>query len=58
MSKNLKAPILKGQEIGKVQFIKDGKVIVESPLVSQTEIKEAGWWTLFKRTAGMFTKTE
>ncbi|MGG0740156.1 D-alanyl-D-alanine carboxypeptidase family protein [Niallia taxi] len=58
MSKNLKAPILKGQEIGKVQFIKDGKIIVESPLVSQTEIKEAGWWTLFKRTAGMFTKTE
>lgn len=58
MSKNLKAPILKGQEIGKVEFIKDGKVIVESPLVSQTEIKEAGWWTLFKRTAGMFTKTE
>ncbi len=58
MNKDLKAPIAKGQEIGKVQFIKDGKTVVESPLVSQTEIKEAGWWTLFKRTAGMFTKTQ
>jgi len=58
MNKDLKAPIAKGQEIGKVQFVKDGKTVVESPLVSQTEIKEAGWWTLFKRTAGMFTKTQ
>lgn len=58
MNKDLKAPIAKGQEIGKVLFIKDGKTVVESPLVSQTEIKEAGWWTLFKRTAGMFTKTQ
>ncbi|HWJ79969.1 MAG TPA: D-alanyl-D-alanine carboxypeptidase family protein [Niallia sp.] len=58
MNKNLKAPIEKGQEIGQIEYVKDGKVLVSSPLVSQKEVKEAKWWTLFKRSAGMFTKTE
>jgi len=58
MNKKLKAPIEKGQEIGQIEYVKDGKVVVSSPLVSQKEVKEAKWWTLFKRSAGMFTKTE
>jgi len=58
MNKKLKAPIEKGQEIGQIEYVKDGKVLVSSPLVSQKEVKEAKWWTLFKRSAGMFTKTE
>ncbi|GKU81078.1 D-alanyl-D-alanine carboxypeptidase family protein [Niallia sp. NCCP-28] len=57
MKKNLKAPIAKGQEIGTIKYTKDGKTLIESPLVAQKEIKEAGWWKLFKRSVGMFTKT-
>ncbi|KAB7672879.1 D-alanyl-D-alanine carboxypeptidase family protein [Bacillus sp. B1-b2] len=58
MNKDLKAPIEKGQEIGTIEYKKDGKTLVTSPLVAQKEVKEAKWWTLFKRSAGMFTKTE
>jgi serine-type D-Ala-D-Ala carboxypeptidase (penicillin-binding protein 5/6) len=58
MDKNLKAPIDKGQEIGKITYKQDGKTLVTSPLVAQKEVKQAKWWTLFKRSAGMFTKTE
>lgn len=57
MKKNLKAPIAKGQEIGTIKYTKDGKMLIESPLVAQKDIKEAGWWKLFKRSVGMFTKT-
>jgi len=58
MNKNLKAPIQKGQEIGEITYKQDGKTLVTSPLVAQKEVKQAKWWTLFKRSAGMFTKTE
>lgn len=58
INKNLKAPIEKGQEIGKITYKQDGKTLVTSPLVAQKEVKQAKWWTLFKRSAGMFTKTE
>ncbi|HEO8418799.1 D-alanyl-D-alanine carboxypeptidase family protein [Niallia sp. FSL W8-0635] len=58
MNKNVKAPIEKGQEIGKITYKQDGKTLVTSPLVAQKEVKQAKWWTLFKRSAGMFTKTE
>lgn len=58
MNKDLKAPIEKGQEIGTIEYKKDGKTLVTSPLVAQKEVKKAKWWTLFKRSAGMFTKTE
>lgn len=56
MAKNLKAPIAKGDQVGTIQLIKDGKVILESPLVANKAVKEAGWWTLYKRSFGMFTK--
>ncbi|MEO2074321.1 MAG: D-alanyl-D-alanine carboxypeptidase family protein [Bacillus sp. (in: firmicutes)] len=56
MAKNLKAPITKGDQVGTIQLIKDGKVILESPLVANKAVKEAGWWTLYKRSFGMFTK--
>ncbi|WML40434.1 D-alanyl-D-alanine carboxypeptidase family protein [Neobacillus sp. OS1-2] len=54
--KNLNAPIKKGDKVGSIKLIKDGKVILESPLVADKDIKEAGWWTLYKRSFGMFTK--
>jgi serine-type D-Ala-D-Ala carboxypeptidase (penicillin-binding protein 5/6) len=56
VNKDLDAPIKKGEEIGSIQFMKDGKVVLKSPLVAKNDVKEAGWWTLYKRSFGMFTK--
>jgi serine-type D-Ala-D-Ala carboxypeptidase (penicillin-binding protein 5/6) len=56
INKELKAPINKGDKVGSIKLIKDGKVFLESPLVASENIKEAGWWTLYKRSFGMFTK--
>ncbi|MGD6853487.1 D-alanyl-D-alanine carboxypeptidase family protein [Bacillus infantis] len=57
LKKDLKAPIAKGDQIGMLKVEKDGKTIVESPLVAKSEVKEAGWWTLYKRALGIFTKS-
>jgi D-alanyl-D-alanine carboxypeptidase (penicillin-binding protein 5/6) len=56
INKNLKAPIKKGDKIGTIKLIKDGKIFLESPLLANKNVKEAGWWTLYKRSFGMFTK--
>ena len=56
LDKNLNAPITKGDKVGTIQFVKDGKVVLESELVAKNEVKEATWWTLYKRSFGMFTK--
>lgn len=57
LQKNLKAPITKGDQVGTIKLTKNGKVILESPLVASKSVKEAGWWTLYKRAFGMFTKS-
>jgi D-alanyl-D-alanine carboxypeptidase (penicillin-binding protein 5/6) len=57
LQKNLKAPITKGDQVGTIKLLKNGKVILESPLVANKNVKEAGWWTLYKRAFGMFTKS-
>lgn len=56
LDKNLKAPINKGDKVGTIKLIKGEKVILESPLVAREAVKEAGWWSLYKRSFGMFTK--
>ncbi len=38
----LVAPIAKGQQIGSIQFVIDGKVVDEQKLVAAKEVKEAG----------------
>jgi serine-type D-Ala-D-Ala carboxypeptidase (penicillin-binding protein 5/6) len=56
LTKNLNAPIKKGDKVGTIQFVKEGKVLLESELVAKNDVKEATWWTLYKRSFGMFTK--
>ena len=56
IEKKIKAPVHKGDEIGTLEIIKDGKVVVKSPLVASVEVKEATWWQLYKRSFGMFAK--
>ncbi|WP_080845381.1 D-alanyl-D-alanine carboxypeptidase family protein [Cytobacillus gottheilii] len=57
LSEDVKAPVKKGDEVGKITFEKDGKTIVESKLVAKEDNSDASWWTLFKRSMGMFTKS-
>lgn len=57
LNKDLKAPIGKGDKIGSLKLVKDGKTIVESPLVAKENIKEASWWILYKRSFGMLTRS-
>lgn len=52
---DLKAPVKKGQQVGKLLLKKDGKVVSEFPLVSGSDIPKASWWHLFKRSIGNFT---
>ena len=54
---DLKAPLKKGEQIGTLKLIKDGKTILESPLTAKEDIKEANWWILFKKSFGIFTKS-
>ncbi|AIM15507.1 MULTISPECIES: D-alanyl-D-alanine carboxypeptidase family protein [Neobacillus] len=56
IQKNLKAPIKKGDQVGTIKLVRNGKVILNSPLVAKKDVKEAGFWTLYKRSFGMFTK--
>ena len=58
INKDLKAPIKKGDPIGKLKIEKNGKTLIESPLLAKENVEEASWWKLFKRSFGMFTKTE
>lgn len=57
LNKDLKAPIKKGDKIGTLKIVKDGKTIVKSPLVAKDDVQEASWWKLYKRSFGMFTKS-
>ncbi|PLR66683.1 MULTISPECIES: D-alanyl-D-alanine carboxypeptidase family protein [Bacillaceae] len=57
MKQNLKAPLKKGDELGKLILKKDDKVVVESPLVAEGDIAQASWWTLYKRVLSDFTKS-
>nr|WP_231891299.1 D-alanyl-D-alanine carboxypeptidase family protein [Paenibacillus swuensis] len=47
----LKAPLTAGQPIGKLTVYKENKMIAEFDVESPVNIRKAGWWTLFKRTA-------
>ncbi|MED1204938.1 D-alanyl-D-alanine carboxypeptidase family protein [Heyndrickxia acidicola] len=57
IKQNLQAPIKKGQEIGMLTISKDGNEIVKTELVAKKDVKVASWWQLFKRSFGLFTKT-
>ncbi|WP_142919914.1 D-alanyl-D-alanine carboxypeptidase family protein [Peribacillus glennii] len=58
MDKNLNAPIKQGDKIGTFKVMKDGKTLVNSPIVAKENIDKASWWQMFKRSFGMFTQTK
>ncbi|ALC90056.1 D-alanyl-D-alanine carboxypeptidase [Bacillus sp. FJAT-18017] len=57
LKKDIHAPIGKGDTIGTLKIVKGGKVLQESPLMASKNVGEAGWWTMYKRALGMFTKS-
>lgn len=50
MNGPLKAPLEKGQPIGKLVVYHGDKVAAEFEVVSPGDVGKAGWWTFFKRT--------
>lgn len=56
LSKDLKAPIHKGDKVGILVVTNKGKIVEESTLVAKKDVKEAGWWELYKKSFGLFTK--
>ncbi|WP_175991147.1 D-alanyl-D-alanine carboxypeptidase family protein [Bacillus sp. Marseille-Q1617] len=56
LSKDLKAPIKKGDKVGTLVIKNGGKKVLESELVAKQDVNEASWWQLYKRAFGMFTK--
>ncbi|RFU69174.1 D-alanyl-D-alanine carboxypeptidase family protein [Bacillus sp. V59.32b] len=58
LDKDLKAPIKQGDQIGTLKFFKDGKTVVDSPIVAKESIDSASWWEMYKRAFGMFTQTK
>ncbi|WP_018660524.1 D-alanyl-D-alanine carboxypeptidase family protein [Heyndrickxia acidiproducens] len=57
LKEHIKAPVKKGDPIGTLTITEDGKQLAKTTLVSNQSVKEAGWWQLFKRTIGMFARS-
>lgn len=54
----LKAPLEKGDTIGKVTVTHKGKKISETPLIADRNVQKASWWQLYKKAFGIFTKVD
>ena len=57
LSKDLKAPIKKGDKVGTLTVMNKGEKILETPLVAKKNMESASWWELYKKSFGLFTKT-
>lgn len=52
LSEQLEAPIRKGEPIGKIVVYRGDEALTEFTLEAPQDVAKAGWWTLFKRSAG------
>nr|WP_245683859.1 D-alanyl-D-alanine carboxypeptidase family protein [Vulcanibacillus modesticaldus] len=50
VDENIIAPIEKGEVLGKLQTIKDGKVVQTFPLIAEENINKASLWDMIKKT--------
>ncbi|BCU81680.1 D-alanyl-D-alanine carboxypeptidase DacF [Polycladomyces abyssicola] len=48
---DLQAPVAKGQKIGEIQIIKDGRIVSRMALNSPLAIRRAGLWATWKRVS-------
>ncbi|KAA0562779.1 D-alanyl-D-alanine carboxypeptidase family protein [Rossellomorea aquimaris] len=56
LSKDLKAPIKKGDKVGTLFIMNKGEKVLESTLVAKKNVNDASWWELYKKSFGLFTK--
>ncbi|MCK0473170.1 D-alanyl-D-alanine carboxypeptidase family protein [Halalkalibacter sp. APA_J-10(15)] len=54
LNDDLRAPIEKGAVIGTLYIEKEGQLLNETKLLAESDVQEASWWTIFKRTIGKF----
>lgn len=47
--RELKTPIRKGESLGKLQFKKQGNIVLELDLISNTDIQKASLWSSFRK---------
>ncbi|WP_376767055.1 D-alanyl-D-alanine carboxypeptidase family protein [Paenibacillus agri] len=52
LPESIKAPVAEGQTVGKLVVYQGTSVIKEYELKADEAVPKAGWWKLFKRTAG------
>jgi len=56
LKSNVKAPVKKGDTIGKLAVYDGDKLLKEYPLESPETVGRAGWWTMMKRSmSGLFS---
>jgi len=44
INKNIRAPVKKGQKVGEVQVVLDGKTLKEVPIVAETSVEKGGFF--------------
>ncbi|MBM7569765.1 D-alanyl-D-alanine carboxypeptidase family protein [Aquibacillus albus] len=54
--KDVELPMKKGSTVGKLEVIKGGKVLSETPLIIMEDVKQAGFFKLFKRSMDEMVK--
>lgn len=57
INEKAKAPIKKGNELGKLIIKKKDEEVLSVPLVSKESVEKANWWELYKRAFSQFTQT-
>ncbi|KWX76759.1 D-alanyl-D-alanine carboxypeptidase family protein [Paenibacillus jilunlii] len=55
---SIKAPVKAGQTVGKLVVYQGTDKIKEYELKADTDVPKAGWWKLFKRTAGSMFRVD
>ncbi len=58
INKNIELPLKKGDQVGTLTVSLDGKVLSETDLVVNDNVKKAGLWTMFKRSMNEMVKKD
>jgi serine-type D-Ala-D-Ala carboxypeptidase (penicillin-binding protein 5/6) len=55
IDQQLRAPIVKGDQVGTLYIEKEGEVLSETPLVAGDDVFDASWWKLFKNVLSKYS---
>ncbi len=57
-AENLKAPVLKGQQLGEIIVECEGEVLARAPIVAAENVEKLTWWDVFHRLLGLLTMSD